>query len=380
LVKKINENNREVYKTIDLFCGIGGIRKGFEKTGYFKNVLSAEIDKYACITYSHLFNENPYNDVTSEIFKVKVENTKYDILLAGFPCQSFSIAGEKKGFKDKTRGTLFFDVADIINRSKPKAFLLENVEGLITHDKGQTFKIILNVLIKDLNYTIVGVTKNEDELIYEKDSFIRKTKDFGLPQKRSRTYIVGFRTDLLPDNFELQELPRTNEKFIFNNVYEILEDNVSPKYYLSEQYIETLERHKKRHKSNGNGFGFQIVNSGENPIANTILATGGSGKERNLICQEKEEYYGKIFGTKKSPINSKGIRVMTPNEWARLQGFKDYAFIENKFDQFSFPDCISDAQKYKQLGNTVSIPVIEELSKYIYHTLEKLKKKEEYGF
>jgi len=135
------------YKTIDLFAGIGGIRKGFEMTGRFENKLSAEIDKYSCVTYQHLYGENPFNDVTSEDFKLSTTNIDFDVLLGGFPCQSFSIAGEKLGFEDKTRGTLFFDIVDIINRNKPKAFLLENVEGLTTHKKGHTFNTILEVYV-----------------------------------------------------------------------------------------------------------------------------------------------------------------------------------------------------------------------------------------
>jgi len=145
------------YKTIDLFCGIGGIRKGFELTNKFSNLLSAEVDKYACMTYEHLFNENPLNDVTSEEFKEKVQKLNYDVLLAGFPCQSFSIAGAKKGFKDTTRGTLFFDIADILKRTTPKAFLLENVEGLFRHDKGKQLLSICTILIDELGYKIVGV-------------------------------------------------------------------------------------------------------------------------------------------------------------------------------------------------------------------------------
>ncbi len=365
-------SNSSTYKTIDLFCGIGGIRRGFELTKKFKNVLSAEVDKYACITYEHLFNENPFNDVTSEEFKLKAEKTKYDVLLAGFPCQAFSIAGEKKGFKDMTRGTLFFDVADIIQRTKPKAFLLENVQGLLTHDKGKTFEIIINTLVKELGYKVIGVEEENGELIYSQKSFIRKTIDFGLPQKRSRTYIMGFNNDIIPNNYKFDNLPLKNDKVIFDNLYSILENNVSAKYYLSEQYIKTLERHKKTHSIKGNGFGFKVVNIGNNPIANTILATGGSGKERNLICQEKPEYYGTMFGSKKSPINDRGIRTMTPNEWARLQGFKDYGFIEGDFDLFSFPKNISETQQYKQLGNSVSIPVLEELAKYMYLKLDKI--------
>jgi DNA (cytosine-5)-methyltransferase 1 len=182
---------------------------------------------------------------------------------------------------------------------------------------------------------------------------------------------MGFRADLVPHGYRFDELPTKREKPIFNNLYELLEDNVSAKYYLSEQYIKTLEKHKANHKSKGNGFGFKIVNIGENPISNTILATGGSGKERNLILQEKPEYYGMMFGSKKSPINNRGIRVMTPTEWARLQGFKDYAFVKSGKDSFSFPKTVSDTQQYKQLGNSVSIPVIEELAKYMYERLEE---------
>jgi DNA (cytosine-5)-methyltransferase 1 len=360
------------YQMIDLFCGIGGVRRGFELAGNFENVLSAEIDKFACITYEHLYGENPLNDVASDAFKQQVEQTSYDVLLAGFPCQAFSIAGEKKGFEDITRGTLFFHVADILKSTQPKAFLLENVEGLYRHDKGKTFKIIIDTLVKELNYSVVGVEEYEDgRLEYNAQSFLRKTSDFGLPQKRVRTYIIGFSKNIVPTNYQFEPLPLTNNKSFYKNLYELLEKDVSPKYYLSQQYITTLEKHKASHQAKGNGFGYQVVNSGENPIANTILATGGSGKERNLILQEKPEYYGMIFGSKKSPINDRGIRVMTPTEWARLQGFKDYAFRQNGIDYFSFPNSVSETQQYKQLGNSVSIPVIEVLAHYIYKHLEE---------
>jgi DNA (cytosine-5)-methyltransferase 1 len=366
----LNSKENTKYRMIDLFCGIGGIRRGFELTDKYMNVLSAENDKYACLTYEHIFQENPFADVTDEKFKQKVTNTNYDVLLAGFPCQPFSIAGEKKGFKDVTRGTLFFHVADIIQRTKPKAFLLENVEGLLRHEKGKTFKIIINTLVKELGYKVVGVN---DDLSYDSKSFLRKTRDFGLPQKRTRTYIMGFREDIVPHNYKFDKLPEKREKSIFKSVYEILEKDVSAKYYLSEQYVLTLEKHKKEHSIKGNGFGFEVVNIGEKPIANTILATGGSGKEKNLIFQDKPEYHGIIYGSKKSPINTKGIRVMTPMEWARLQGFKDYAFNIKGKDTFSFPIKVSETQQYKQLGNSVSIPVIEELAKYMYKKLEEFK-------
>jgi DNA (cytosine-5)-methyltransferase 1 len=264
-------------------------------------------------------------------------------------------------------------VADILKETKPKAFLLENVEGLFRHDKGKTFKTIIDILVHELGYKVVGVDESDGTLEYDSKSFLRKTINFGLPQKRVRTYIVGFREDLIPNGYQFDALPTKKDTPIYNNLYELLEKNVSAKYYLSEQYIKTLEKHKATHKAKGNGFGYKVVNVGENPISNTILATGGSGKERNLIVQEKPEYYGIMFGSKKTPINNQGIRVMTPREWARLQGFKDYAFVKNSQDTFSFPSKVSETQQYKQLGNSVSIPVIEELAKYMYKQLEEFK-------
>lgn len=362
-----------MFKTIDLFAGIGGIRRGFEKTGKFKNIISAEIDRYACITYNHLYKEDPYNDVTSEEFKEKVDKIDYDVLLAGFPCQAFSIAGKKEGFEDKTRGTLFFDVADIISRTKPKAFLLENVEGLLTHKKGETFKTILEVLIKDLGYKIVGTNEVGEEIIFERKSFLRSCKNFGLPQKRTRTYIVGFRKDLIPENYNFDELPdkKTDIK-LYRDLNDLLELRNDEKYYMSSGGLETLKNHKKSHSEKGNGFGYEVINdpSIKNPIANTILATGGSGKERNLVYDPQEGIAGKVIKGKKTPLNDEGIRVMTPKEWGKLQGFINYAFVNEKGeDEFTFPEGISDNQLYKQFGNSVAIPVIEEIAKYIYNNL-----------
>lgn len=185
-----------MYKIIDLCAGIGGIRRGYELTGKFQNVLSAEIDKYACMTYQHLYGDNPCNDITTEEFKNKVESTEYDVLLAGFPCQAFSRAGKKLGFLDTTRGTLFFDIADMINRTKPKAFMLENVDNLITHNKGNTFKTIINILTEELGYKVIGVEKDErGKIVYEPRSFVRNSKNFGVPQNRPRVYIMGFNRD-----------------------------------------------------------------------------------------------------------------------------------------------------------------------------------------
>jgi DNA (cytosine-5)-methyltransferase 1 len=368
------------YKTIDLFAGIGGIRRGFELTKKFKNVMSAEIDDYACKTYEYLFKENPKNDVTSAEFKKIVEKTKYDVLIAGFPCQAFSSAGKKEGFRDTTRGTLFFDVADILERTKPKAFMLENVEGLLTHKKGSTFGTILEILVKELNYKVIGVDiDTNDKLIYNPRSFLLNSRNFGLPQNRPRVYIVGFSDDYygefskkIPNN-SLPSERRLDP--IFNDVNEILEENVSEKYYLSQGYLNTLKRHKDSQKEKGNGFGYQILNRPgiSNPISNAILATGGSGKERNLLYSFREDFVGREVKNKKTPLNSEGVRVMTPLEWGRLQGFIGYAFLDKEGkEKFDFPHGISDAQKYKQLGNSVAIPVIEEIAYTISQNLDWL--------
>lgn len=369
------------YKTIDLCAGIGGIRRGYELAG-FKNVLSAEIDKNACMTYEHLYGENPLNDITSEEFKKIVESTKYDVLLAGFPCQAFSRAGKKEGFKDKTRGTLFFDIAEMIDRSRPKSFMLENVDNLVRHNKGQTFSTIIDVLVNDLNYKVIGVYRDSEteKLVYEPKTFIRNSRHFGVPQNRPRVYIMGFDrayygncVDNLPD-----ELPKGRTDKIYKDLNELLEMNADDKYFLSSGYVDTLERHKARHESKGNGFGYKIVNLPEiqDPVSNAILATGGSGKERNLVIDNKEGVSGKILKAKHTPLNDRGIRVMTPREWGKLQGFINYAFINpvTGEDEFSFPDKMADGPKYKQFGNAVTIPAVEEMAKFMKKCLNKLEK------
>ena len=145
-----------IYRTIDLCSGIGGIRRGFELAGGFENVISAEIDEFACKTYEHLFHEDPRNDVATDEFKKKVAGLHYDILLAGFPCQAFSSVGRKQGFEDVTRGTIFFEIAKIIKETTPKVVFLENVENLINHDNGNTFKTIIRTLDEELDYEIIG--------------------------------------------------------------------------------------------------------------------------------------------------------------------------------------------------------------------------------
>lgn len=367
------------FRTIDLCAGIGGIRRGFELSGFFRNVLSAEKDAWACKTYEHIFGENPNNDVTSEEFKLLVDRTPYDVLLAGFPCQTFSRVGLEEGFENEEKGKIFHHIVEIIERTRPCAFLLENVDHLVTHDKGATFKFIIEELEVKLQYKVIGVSYEENgELIYSGKDFIRNSRNFGVPQNRPRTYIIGFDRErfsaellaLLPT-----QLPKERTQRIYTDLNDLLERDVEAKYYMASGYLETLKRHRERQEDKGYGFGYRVVNEEgiASPMANTLLATGGSGKERNLIYAPREGIGGMEIKGKKTPLNNEGIRVMTPTEWGKLQGFINYAFLdENGNDGFSFPEGISNAQKYKQFGNSVTIPAIEEMAKFIAECFEIL--------
>lgn len=359
------------FYTIDLCAGIGGIRKGFEMTGYYENVASAEIDRFACMTYEHLYQENPSNDLTSEEFKQQLEEIEYDVLLAGFPCQAFSRAGLELGFDDPTRGTIFYHIADIIRRTRPKAIFLENVDNLVRHDKGHTFQTIIHRLEVDLNYKVIGVNYDlEGYPVYNGKDFIRNSKNFGVPQNRPRTYIMAFDRTLYGDElFGIENyLPEGNDLELYEDLNDLLELGADARHYMSAGYFDTLVRHRARERGRGNGFGYRIVNAPEieHPVANTIMATGGSGKERNLIYDPQEGIAGRQIPTKKTELNAHGIRVMTPREWGKLQGFINYAFVdENGVDHFEFPDGITDCQKYKQFGNSVTIPVIETMAEFM---------------
>lgn len=365
------------YKTIDLCAGIGGIRKGFELTGHFKNVLSAEIDKYACRTYEHLFGNDPFNDLTSDEFKDKAVTTSYDVLLAGFPCQTFSRQGLEEGFNNETRGAIFFHIAEIIHKTRPRVLFLENVDNLVRHDKGNTFHTILNTLVHDENYKIIGVTEDETgQFVFDPRDFIRNSKNFGIPQNRPRTYIIGF--DKKRFGKKLSELPNTlpncNGLKLYKDLNDLLEFKADPRFYLSQGYFETLIRHRARAKKNGNGFGYKIVNGPglSNPIACTIMATGGSGKERNLILDPQTRIPGMRYPSKRTPLNNECVRFMTPREWGKLQGFINYAFVTDGVDAFSFPEGLSVAQQYKQFGNSVTIPVIQTMAEFILDCLSIL--------
>lgn len=323
------------FRFIDLFAGIGGFRIALQNLGG-KCVFSSEWDEKAQKTYKVNFGEFPFGDITKEDTK-KFIPSNFDILCAGFPCQAFSIAGRRGGFED-TRGTLFFEVAEIIRRHQPKAFFLENVKGLKNHDKGKTIETILNVLTQDLNY-------------YVPNPQIINAKDFCVPQNRERIFIVGFRKDLEIDEFQY---PKPMEQKFF--IKDIIEQNeVSVKYYLSTQYLQTLRAHKERHKNKGNGFGFEIIP--HNSIANAIVV-GGMGRERNLIIDNRLTNFKPVTKIK-GEVNREGIRKMTPREWARLQGFPD---------NFIIP--VADNSAYKQFGNSVAIPAIQATAKKIIEKLD----------
>ncbi|MGR3811179.1 DNA cytosine methyltransferase [Jiulongibacter sp. NS-SX5] len=325
------------FKFIDLFAGIGGFRIAMQKLGG-KCVFTSEWDEKAKKTYEANFGEVPFGDITKEETKSYIPDD-FDVLCAGFPCQAFSIAGKRGGFED-TRGTLFFDVAEIIKRKKPKAIFLENVKGLRNHDKGKTLRTILNVLRNDLEYYVP-----EPEII--------NAKDFGVPQNRERIFIVGFRKDMGVDSFEYPK--PLNKTIVFEDIRE--EEVVSAKYYLSTQYLKTLREHKARHAGKGNGFGYEIIpNDG---IANAVVC-GGMGRERNLINDDRLEDFTPVTKIK-GVVNREGIRKMTPREWARLQGFPD---------EFIIP--VADASAYKQFGNSVAVPAIHATSNEILKILNLL--------
>lgn len=367
------------FTTIDLCAGIGGIRKGFELTGYFTNLMAAEIDRYACMTYQHLYGEDANNDLTSEEFKAALDELHYDVLLAGFPCQTFSRAGLEEGFDNEEKGVIFNHIAEIIQRTRPRAVFLENVDNLVRHDKGNTFRIIIHTLEEVLNYKVIGVNYNIlGELSYNGKDFIRNSRNFGIPQNRPRTYIMAFDrqrygTDALLGIENL--LPIENDWYLYEDLNELLEFHAEPKYYMASGYLDTLIRHKEREHKKGNGFGYRVVNEPgiEHPVANTIMATGGSGKERNLVYDPQEGIAGMTVPTKKTVLNDRGIRVMTPREWGKLQGFINYAFLdEDGVDHFSFPPEVSPVQQYKQFGNSVTIPVIETMAEFMVNCFRVL--------
>lgn len=308
LSHKISLNKK--YKAIDLFSGIGGIRIGF--TNAFKEniefVFSSEIDKYAQQTYQANFDETPHGDIT-KIDEKKIPS--HDILLAGFPCQAFSIAGKRLGFED-TRGTLFFEVARIIKYHKPKIVFLENVKGFVNHDKGNTFKVVKESL---------------EELGYKVYSKVLNAKDFGIPQNRERIYIVAFLNDI---RFEFPKPFNSNI-----SIKSKLENDVSEKYYYNNKPL--FERIKDDVIDENSIYQWrrQYVRENKSGVCPTLTANMGTGGHNVPIIKDK-----------------KGIRKLTPRECANFQGFPDNFILPN----------LVDSQLYKQCGNSVVVGVIEKIA------------------
>lgn len=313
------------YSMIDLFAGIGGTRLGFQMTGNVKTVFSSEIDKFAAKTYYANFGDRPLGDIT-KISEDDIPN--HDILVGGFPCQAFSQAGKKLGFED-TRGTLFFEIARILKKKQPKAFLLENVKNLLSHDEGKTFKTIKDTL---------------EELGYEVYPLTYKAKDFGIPQNRERIYIVGFNKKKV-SSFKSFTAPQPTN--VPTKVGDILEKTVNEKYTISDKLWEGHQRRKINNKKNGKGFGYSLFNS-TSPYTNTISARYYKDGSEILIKQR-----------------NKNPRKITPREAARLQGFPDDYIIP-----------VSDTQAYKQFGNSVAVPVIHAIASEIIKVLNNNKNRD----
>ena len=336
----MSDSRRGSFKFIDLFAGIGGIRIAFESIGG-ECVFTSEWDAYAQKTYATNFSAG--HEINGDITLVDEEDIPdHDVLLGGFPCQPFSIAGVSKknslgrahGFSDETQGTLFFDVARIIAKKRPKAFLLENVKNLQSHDKGRTFDVIRRTLEDDLGYQVFFKVIDGAHFV---------------PQHRERILIVGFR-EPTPFDWDTVKLPekgshkleqilhkKDDEPFIeldADRYYDHKKKKPLDKYTLTDNLWSYLQSYKKKHQEAGNGFGFGLVT--KDSVTRTLSARYYKDGSEILLSQ----------GSKKNP------RRLTPRECARLMGFPD---------TFKIP--VSDTRAYKQFGNSVVVPVMEAVAK-----------------
>lgn len=323
MVARINMKTK-IYKFIDLFAGVGGVRIGFQNA--FKEegevVFSSEIDEKAKETYALNHKEVPFGDITKAH---EVEIPEHDIVLAGFPCQAFSIAGKRKGFED-TRGTLFFEVARIVKYHKPEVIFLENVKNLHTHDKGNTFKVIIETL---------------NELGYKVFYDILNAKDYNLPQNRERIFIIAFKNNSAEFRFPKPKKLNKNihscilgseeiaEKYYYNNkpLYEKLKDDI--------KCSDTIYQWRRKY-----------VRANKSGVCPTLTANMGTGGHNVPIIKDK-----------------KGIRKLTPRECSYFQGFPK---------TFKIPKDMADSHLYKQFGNSVPIALVEEIAKEIKRTLDNL--------
>ena len=315
---------KKEFRFIDLFAGIGGMRIAFEKSGG-RCVFSSEWNKFSQQTYEANFGDVPDGDIT----KIKARDIpNHDILVGGFPCQPFSIAGvsskkalgRKHGFEDETQGTLFFDIVRIIREKKPRAFLLENVKNLKSHDKGNTFRIIMKKLREDLGYDVHYKIVDASSVV---------------PQHRERIFIVGFRK---PMDFEFPKLADKRPK-----LGDVLEKKVDGKYTLTDGTWKALQRHKENSRKKGNGFGYSMAD--RDSIAKTLSARYYKDGAEILIPQGK-----------------KNPRRLTPRECARIMGFPE-----------KFKILVSDSQAYRQFGNAVVVPVVKEIAKSITYAVKNNK-------
>ena len=314
---------KKTYKTLDLFAGIGGIRMGFERAG-FETVFGNDFDPYCKATYDLNFKEVPLT--VGDLAKIKsADLPNFDILLGGFPCQPFSIAGYRRGFLDTGRGDLFFEIVRILRDKNPQAVFLENVKNLKSHDKGKTFNIISEALA-DLGYHIKVQVLNSME--------------YGnVPQNRERVYIVGFKSKKAFNAFEFPKpIPLT--KTIAN----VLEKNVDEKYYYNNSSI--YKELKKAVKSKNTVYQWRRVYVRENKsgVCPTLTANMGTGGHNVPLI-----------------MGEQGIRKLTPRECARLQGFPD---------SYKLPKDLPDTKLYKQFGNSVTVTVVERVAKQIKKAME----------
>lgn len=345
LVQPDNSGREEAdFTFIDLFAGIGGLRLGFESIGG-RCVFTSEWDKYSQKTYRANFPDDDH-EINGDITKIEAADIPaHDVLLAGFPCQPFSIAGVSKknslnrphGFEDKTQGTLFYDVARIIRHHRPAAFLLENVRNLVSHDKGRTFETIKDVLENDLGYKVKC-------RIVDARSWV--------PQHRERIFIVGFREDSdfdfaamkLPDKSDAPKLgsilhpedgsEAPDQRFVVDNI-----GKVNGKYTLTSHLWTYLQNYAAKHKAAGNGFGFGLC--GPEDVARTLSARYYKDGSEILIRQDETI-----------------PRRLTPRECARLMGFD-----EPRGASFEIP--VSDTQAYRQFGNSVAVPAVKAIATHM---------------
>ena len=326
--RKQKEVKNHQFTFIDLFAGIGGMRIAFEGAGG-QCVYSNEWNKYSQQTYFANFGEQPEGDIT-QVPASSIPD--HDILVAGFPCQPFSIAGVSKknslgratGFEDKTQGTLFFDICRILKEKRPRAFMLENVKNLCSHDKGRTFQVIVESL-EELDYSVFYSVLDGQNYV---------------PQHRERILIVGFDRKKYGENirFDFTLTPKLPKPVM----RDILDEKVDEKYTLSDKLWTYLQNYAAKHKAAGNGFGYGIAPL--NGVSRTISARYYKDGSEILIEQ-----------------HGKNPRRLTPRECARLQGFPD-----------SFKIPVSDTQAYKQFGNSVVVPLMENVAKLIAAKLEQL--------